>query len=182
VLRLPSGLHARLKSCAEAQGVSLNQLCVSMLEAGLRGPGLNLMSNWPETGDVLEAWREELEGLLVFGSSARRETWASSDLDLLLVVRPGVELARGLYRRWDEFAQSRGWSARLSPQFARLPGSENDAGSLWLEAAVDGILVWDRDLRVSRFLGILRLALAEGKMTRRYVHGQPYWVKPRPAA
>ena len=68
-----------------------------------------------------------------------------------------------------------------SRPFSReLPAAGDEAGSVWLEAAVDGVTLWDRQLRVSRFLGRLRRAIVEGRWVRRFLHGQPYWVNGQP--
>jgi hypothetical protein len=53
---------------------------------------------------------------------------------------------------------------------ARLSG-------LWAEAAVDGVVLYDRDLSVSRRLVEVRNRIVAGEIVRRRVHGQPYWVE-----
>jgi hypothetical protein len=52
-----------------------------------------------------------------------------------------------------------------------------DAGSLWLEAAVDGIVLHEVDEEVSRFFGSIRRMIASGKLKRRSAYGHHYWVK-----
>jgi predicted nucleotidyltransferase len=132
-----------------------------------------------DVSTVLAQWESELEGLVLFGSASRGDLWETSDIDLLLVVRDGIEITRDLYRKWEAASV---WNERVSPQFVALPETEETAGGVWLEAAIDGIVLWDRDLRVSRLLGQLRRAMAEGRLIRRYAHGQPYWVRTRSAA
>ena len=51
-----------------------------------------------------------------------------------------------------------------------------EAGGIWYEAAIDGIVLWDRSLAVSRFLASVRRYLLEGGRTRRTAYGVPYWV------
>jgi hypothetical protein len=47
---------------------------------------------------------------------------------------------------------------------------------VWLEAALDGIVVLDRDGRIARHLGRVRRDIATGVRVRRRAHGQPYWT------
>jgi hypothetical protein len=65
----------------------------------------------------------------------------------------------------------------VSPQFVALPPTPKDAGGIWLEVAREGIVLCDRDARLARFLIALRDLVAEGGVTRRKVHGHPYWVR-----
>lgn len=85
------------------------------------------------------------------------------------------ELSRGLYREWD--ASPLTWeSRRLEAHFVHLPEAGGRLTSLWAEAAVDGVVLYDRGLEVSRRLVELRDRIASGEMIRHRVHGQPYWV------
>ena len=58
-----------------------------------------------------------------------------------------------------------------------LPAADAEPGPVWLEAAVDGVVVFDRDGRIARHLGRVRGALASGAVERRSAHGQPYWTR-----
>jgi hypothetical protein len=44
--------------------------------------------------------------------------------------------------------------------------------------ALDGIVLFDRNLRVSRFLAHVRDLVADGRVQRKVTHGHPYWVYP----
>jgi hypothetical protein len=46
---------------------------------------------------------------------------------------------------------------------------------MWCEAAVDGLVWYDRDGSIERRLGEVRRAIADGKVVRARVHGQSYW-------
>jgi len=116
---------------------------------------------------------EDLLGAVLFGSEARGEARGDSDIDLLLVAGPAVPLTRRLYTLWDEQLAD----DRHSPHFVHLPSASSEAGSLWLEAAVEGTVLYDRDGRIGRFLGRLRRAIAAGRLTRKTAYGHPYWVK-----
>lgn len=116
---------------------------------------------------------DELLGLVLFGSCARGEQTVSSDVDLLVVVSSPVQLNRDLYRRWDETSRL----DNVSPHFVHLPDGLDRAGSIWFEVAVEGIILFERDRAVTRFVQDVRRAIADGKVERRYSHGHPYWVK-----
>lgn len=119
-----------------------------------------------------------LDAVVLFGSQARGNARASSDTDLLLCLAPGVPLMRDLYSQWDEFAAACGGAIPrdLSPHFSRQPGSPEEAGSLWLEVALDGIVLWERTPAVSRFLSAVRDYVSAGGAVRRSTYGIPYWV------
>jgi predicted nucleotidyltransferase len=116
---------------------------------------------------------ESLLAVILFGSTARGEERDSSDIDLLIVVSPATPLTRGLYALWDEHMPEE----RYSPHFVHLPGRDIDAGSIWYEAAVDGIVLYEAGRRVSRFLIGIRRKIAAGALERKTAYGHPYWVK-----
>lgn len=175
VLRLPVKLHAALRRRAEAEGLSLNRLCVLALSAYVQpaAPAAGAPLEPPWLAWLRQELHEDLLGAVLFGSEARGEARRDSDIDLLLIVDSKLPLTRGLYALWDE----RSPGGRHSPHFVHLPPAAAAAGSIWLEASVDGILLYDRDGRVSRFLGLLRRAIASGRLKRKTAYGHPYWVK-----
>lgn len=180
-------LHGWLKAEALRRGQSLNQVCISKLQANgspIAGSGTMTATTELIIPDFLDAvvrrWPNELLGLILFGSAARGDATEDSDIDLLLVMEPEVKIARGLYRLWEEFcheyrgAQDHG---RISPHFVGLPGSVREAGGLWYETAIEGIVLREGGHQVSRFLGSVREAMGQGKIRRRMLHGSPYWIK-----
>lgn len=174
VLRIDPALHAALKVAAEAAGTSLNEHCARKLAA----PGANLGS--PAATAVVERAATllggGLVGVVVFGSWARDEVTEGSDVDLLVVVEDGLILTRDLYRRWDE-SPVRWEDRRVEPHFVHLPAETDRVAGLWAEVAVDGIVLFERGLAVSRRLVALRRDIVDGRIVRRTVHGQPYWVE-----
>ncbi len=114
-------------------------------------------------------------GVVLFGSAARGEARADSDVDLLLVLAPKAALRRGLYRRWDELFAEGAMGRELNAHFVHLPEAVHQAGSLWLEVAIEGRVVMDREGRVARLLVALRRAIAAGRFVRGTLHGQPCW-------
>lgn len=173
VLRLEPDLHLTLRKTARKEGISLNDLCVRRLSL----PDPRLPSE--ARGAVTKAFAvlgHALLGVVAFGSWAREELGAHSDLDLLLVPQEGIGIDRSLYRRWDESPVS--WEGRtVEPHFAHLPAPEARITGFWAEVALDGLVLFDRDLTVSRSLARLRRRIASGEITRRLVHGQTYWVE-----
>lgn len=173
VLRLEPEHHAALRDAAEASGLSLNEYCVRKLAA----PGVSVSG--PAAGAVrkaMEAVGDDLLGIVAFGSWIRNEMTGSSDVDLLVIVQGAVPIRRWLYRRWDEAPLF--WEEhRVEPHFVHLPSGDDDISGLWAEAAVDGAVLFERDLRVSRRLAEVRRAIADGRIVRRESHGHPYWVR-----
>jgi hypothetical protein len=187
VIRMSGALHGRLKNEAMQTGQSLNQLCVAKLQedgqhCASPGDAAAQASLIPTDflDKIVRRWHGDIVGLILFGSAARGDATEDSDIDLLLVMRPEVKIARGLYRLWDEFCREHTGAqdyGGISPHFVSLPGSVREAGGLWYEAALDGIALWELDRQVSRFLGSVREAMGQGKIQRRMLHGSPYWIK-----
>jgi hypothetical protein len=176
VLRLPPKQHAALQHLAAARDVSLNTLCRQALTEFLGSvppkPIAKSMEE-PLVRAVGHMLGPSLVGVILFGSKARGEEHEGSDVDLLIVVAPERPLSRHLYRLWDEAVPD----GVHSPHFVHLPDGIEEAGSLWLEAAIDGVVLLDGSGSVQRFLGRLRRLIAEGGLVRRTAYGHPYWVK-----
>lgn len=177
MVRGTAGLRKKLKNEANWRGISLNTLCQDFFDQALGQAGGAGATPW--TG-LIERIRSEfgkvLVGIVLFGSEARGEATPSSDIDLLLVLKSSVELDREFYLRWDRAFQNKE-DRRFSPHFSRLPLEVSAVGSLWLEAALDGILLWGHRREVSHFLSNLRHAMVEGMFQRKTVKGQAYWVR-----
>lgn len=148
-------------------------------------PGLSLYR--PEDGGVLPGGMAEavaratevvggsLAGVVAFGSWARGELTDNSDVDLLVVVAPATPVRRALYRRWDESPVA--WNGRpVEPHFARLPDAGGPPSGFWAEVATEGVLLLERDPRLSAYLDRVREAVARGALQRRTVHGHGYWT------
>lgn len=188
LVRIPEELHQKLKEIAAESRRSLNSVCTLALEAaaaeesGPSQPGAQGASR-RTTGisvaiePIVEEFQEELEGIVLFGSEARGDATAGSDTDLLLVMKPDFALDRDVYKRWDRFAAGAGLPERLSPHFCRMPESWEDAGGLWFETALEGIVLWERDFVVSRSLSRLRTFMLEHNLQRKFSYGIPYWVR-----
>jgi predicted nucleotidyltransferase len=177
-------LHRALKRRSTERGITLNQACVDILERAVRAPvSAELPDTLQPAGPLVERlhqqWGAALLGLVLFGSAARGEMTAASDVDLLVVLAPDTDISRDLYRRWNEAIVPDlppGLRGRLAPHFVTLPPGPTEAGSLWYEVAVDGRILLDREGRVEHFLRALRRELARGTVSRRFAHGHPYWI------
>jgi hypothetical protein len=174
VLRAGPALHAALRAEARKKGLSLNELCVRRLSTPAAAAGL------PSGGQgavrwAIEALGDRLVAVAIFGSWTRGEAASGSDVDLLIVLGEEAALTRELYRMPG--AGELRWEGRpLEPQFVRLPPAGEIAGGLWAEVATDGLVLFERDLRLSRRLSAIRRDIAEGRLVRRTAHGQPYWT------
>lgn len=164
-------LHATLGEAARTAGLSLNEYCIRRLATA--GPchddAVELISR------AVTAAREGLVAIVLHGSWARGDATAESDVDVLIVVDSSVRLSRALYRVWD--AEPVSWDGRpVDAHFVPTPDDDALSG-LWAEVAINGRVLFDRDGRVPAHLVRVRRAIAEGRIIRRVVHGQPYWAE-----
>ena len=119
---------------------------------------------------------DSLLGVVAFGSWARGEQTSTSDLDVLLIAGEGVPVSRALYRRWDARPGLFWDGHEVAPHFVRLPSGDAPVSGLWAEVARDGLILFERDLAVSRHLGNVRRRIARGELSVRKAGGQRYWV------
>lgn len=174
VVRLPPALHRALREEAFERGLSLNSLVIERL-AGR--PSGELREETPfDVQPIVRELGNRLAGIVLFGSAVRGEQTSESDIDLLIVLNPSNPLTPALYRDWDERVAPE-IEAGVAPQFVLLPPGPGDAGSVWLEAAVEGRVLHDPSGTTGNFLRALRESIAEGKFRRRWSHGHPYWVR-----
>ena len=170
-LRVTSELNSELKQKAAEASLSLNEYCVSALKENL-----SLTLEDDKFSQVLQnakkLFKNHLQALVIFGSWARGEQTAESDLDILIVLDQAVKISRELYTTWEE-------AVTLPPQysihFSQLP---NDSLSgFWCEIASDGIVIFDQQLKVSRSLVTLREKILSGRYLSRSSHGHRYWLE-----
>lgn len=173
MLRLDPALHEALRAGAAAAGLSLNEYSARKLAL----PGENVAS--PGADAIRSAARvagASLMGVAAFGSWARGELTESSDVDLLIVVDSSRPINRDLYRAWDRDPLS--WEGHpTEPHFVHFPEPGGAISSVWAEVAVGGIVLWEREFALSRQLVTVREMIASGRIVRRTIHGQPYWVE-----
>ena len=51
-----------------------------------------------------------------------------------------------------------------------------EASGFWAEVALDGLVLFERELVVSRRLAAVRRRVLRGELFRRVAGGHPYWV------
>lgn len=173
LLRLPADLHRTIARAAADLDVSFNEFCVRRLREPADGHGVSVVRSLV-VSRAREAFDDRLLGVLVLGSWARGEAAASSDIDVLIVIDPRTTLTRELYRTWDREPLTCEGRA-IDAHFAHPPAAGAPPTAVWCEAAVDGVVWYDRDGAVAIRLGEVRRAIAEGRVVRAFAHGQPYW-------
>jgi hypothetical protein len=172
VLRMEPALHGRLRRAARKARVSLNEHCVRVLAsheaASLGGLEEVVARGVAQLGVSLVA-------VAIFGSYARGEACEGSDVDVLFVVDGSLPITRALYAPWDGDALLvDGYP--VEPHFVGLPDANDRITGLWAEVAVEGAVIFDPELRLSRWLAHVRRAIVDGLMVRRSAQGQPYWT------
>jgi hypothetical protein len=175
LLRLESSLFESLKTRAADVGVSMNEFCKNLL--GKDSPSAN--QKFDGLGKFLKTkMKVELIGVVLFGSTARGTATANSDTDLLIILESDDIISRDLYDCWDDYiAENNELDLKqYSPHFCPLPTVALRTEGIWLETSLDGIVLWEQNFRVSRFLGTIRKAIAEHKLVRKISHGHPYWI------
>jgi predicted nucleotidyltransferase len=172
VLRIPPALHASLARSAHRRGISLNEHCVRSLARAEAMTGTGLTD---AVVRALEQLGPDVVGMAVFGSWARGEAGPSSDVDVLIVLAPDVEITRSLYRPWDDVDLSVD-GHRVEPHFVRMRADAEPVSGLWAEIALDGAVVYDPDLTLSRELSRVRRAILGGGLVRRSAGGRSWWT------
>ncbi len=128
---------------------------------------------------------DRLEGVVVYGSVARRAMRHDSDLDLLVVAEP---LIAGRMPRMDEFGavdhlaapfleriRTDGIWTRLSP-LVHTEAELDDLGFLIFDIACDGVVAYDEHGSVAGYLQTVRQRLDRRGAERRVLRGSRYWV------
>jgi predicted nucleotidyltransferase len=173
LLRLPAELHQTLVSAAAEAGLSFNAFCVRRLRAPADSSALSVARS-QVVARARAVFGDQLVGVVVLGSWARGEAAATSDIDVLIVVDPARALTRDLYRLWDVQPQTVDGRA-VDAHFAHPRVAGVAPTAMWCEAAIDGIIWYDRTGAIAVRLGEVRRAVAGGRVVRAFAHGQPYW-------
>ncbi len=170
VLRIPSGLHKKLKDEARNLDLSLNTLIIKKISNSFVVEK-NIMQQL-----IIDFLDDHLLGIILFGSVARHENKKNSDIDLLLILKPTKKINRQLYQEWENQVAHK-IDKKISPQFVYLPDEGKKASGLWLEIALDGEILFDIDNQIKKFLCKIKNDIADGKYIRKNSYGQPYWIQ-----
>jgi len=184
VVRLPPQLHQQLKIESLKRGVSLNELCQERLSS-LPQIRSQKTGPLPETVltrvlDTAKKLELPIQGILLFGSFARGEQDESSDVDLLLILSSEKKIERSLYQDWDlAFSEYRFHGPHeINVHFVYLPEDPKNCGSLWLECALEGILLFEvKEAKIQKKVVQIRSLIAQGHWRRKFAHGHPYWTE-----
>jgi len=183
LLRLPPEDHRELLAESQRRGLSLNRYLQALLKCS---PPIIKMED--ESGQILPQWRRRilpllkeefkkaLKGVLLFGSLARGQAHENSDVDLLVVIDNAATIDRDLYRKFDQALRQAGLE-NISLHFVPFPVDLSDVGSLWFEAALEGIVLYVTDAQLLTFLARLKNEIAENRLYRQWSHGHSYWKK-----
>ncbi|NBY20469.1 toxin-antitoxin system HicB family antitoxin [bacterium] len=184
VVRLSPQVHQQLKSESLKRGLSLNELCQERLSLPNQSRAQktsplpqSVLTQILDTAKKLEL---PIEGILLFGSFARGEQDESSDIDLLVILSPEKKIERTLYQEWDlAFSNYRFCgSHEITVHFVYLPEDLKKCGSIWLECALEGILIFElKDTKIQKKVLQIRNLIAQGRWRRKFAHGHPYWTE-----
>lgn len=183
LLRLAPEEHRNLLNEAQHQGLSLNRYLQTLIKGSAPKIGLE-----DDSGFILPQFRnrilpllqdelkDALKGVLLFGSLARGQGHEHSDVDLLVVIDQATVIDRDLYRKFDQALRKVGLR-NISVHFVPFPIELSDVGSLWFEAALEGIVIYLTDTKLLMFLASIKNEIAENRLQRQWSHGHPYWKK-----
>ena len=128
--------------------------------------------------EVITAFRQhlgnDLVAIVLFGSRARNEADEGSDWDVLIIARqlPEKILQRHL---WLKAMLPANWRAQVS-LLARTP-AEFEAGlpALFLDIALDGIILYDTDNYMAKRLTYLKQLIEKQGLRRERVQHELVW-------
>lgn len=177
-MRVPPQLHKRLSDMAKSQKLSLNQVCLYLINNGFNLPEKNALLKKLQTATkkINTHFGNNLLGIVLFGSKARGDSSDSSDIDLLLILDKNIPITRSLYSWWDS---SNLWQEdeQLSPHFVSLPEDLDKVSGLWLEVAVEGKILYQKNNIVDKLFLKLKELINNGSIRRYISNGHPYWVR-----
>ncbi len=136
---------------------------------------------------LLDHFGERLFGVLVFGSVARGDWSANSDIDLLTVVadwdKRSWERSRELTKTINKLRGTREyrWSVEegYMPVIQHYPLDVEEARNsrrIYLDASVDGLILYEREEFLSQVLKDFRRRMAELGARRAYLPQGYYWI------
>lgn len=176
VLRLKEDLFAGIRQRAEKEGKSINGYCVELLEKSQN----NADEFFELSKSCQKYFGSDLLGMVVFGSVARGTATKASDLDILIILDRSKKLGKDLYTQWDKFLERDNvntFGRDLSPHFVHMVEDLEKLGSLWLEVALEGRVIFEQNAQCTQLLQKIRSKISEGHYKKSYSYGIPYWKK-----
>lgn len=122
-----------------------------------------------------EALGRDLISVVLFGSQAREDAKPESDWDLLMIGRqfPQKHLKRYQYLKTILPASLRGNVSILAKTPAEF---ENSFPSLYLDIALDGVILYDPNQYAFRKLDLLKKIIAQKGLQRTQVNDDFVWL------
>lgn len=153
---------------------SINEFCVSLLNKSLKYQRSQKGGELGMIVDIAQSiFPDEIEGVVLFGSQARGDNTNESDIDILIVLKNSIIITKDVYLKWDQL--SKNLSEEVSVHFVNLPQNLYSLSGLWCEVSLEGIILFDDELNVSKFLVRLRDEIFNGSYKSAYSHGHRYW-------
>jgi len=176
VLRVNPELHQTLRQKAKELKQSLNTTCAQLLKSALQNQKNSVSNPRLEfiTKKTKKVFKNHLIGIVLFGSVVKKTTFATSDIDLLVVMKPSCKLSRQLYQTWDSKIDDQK-EPIINPHFVNLPHNKH-MSSLWLEVAKNHKIIWQKDKRLGLTLKEIQDSIFSGKVKAQESHGHPYWI------
>lgn len=173
-LRINSNLSRRLKEQAARAHLSINEHCSALINQSLE---MKIDKPSSDHGAIVSiaqtVFSHQLEGVVLFGSVARGDNTEESDIDILIILKNSVRINRSLYSTWDDATTN--LPKNISVHFVHLPLEVESQSGLWCEVSLEGIVLYDEVLSVSKYLIKLRQEILNGNYTSSYSHGHRYW-------
>lgn len=121
-----------------------------------------------------EGLREDLVAVVLFGSHARGEATETSDWDLLVIARqlPGPPLERHFYVKK---LLPVSWRGRVAVLGETVEEFESELPPLYLDIALDGVVLYDTDKFVSTRLAFVRRLIEQKGLYRRRLGRDLVW-------
>ena len=174
LLRLDPEIYQGLIKLSKTQNVSMNALCARFIKEGLTAGAQD--QKWIKT--IVSAYQgDDLQSIVLFGSQARGEATATSDIDLLLVFSAATKITRSLYRKFEAVLESLPDQNRTSIHCVSIPEDVKSVSGFWFEIALDGKVLWKKNDEIYVYLGMVKSAICSGKYVRKMSSGQPYWMQ-----
>lgn len=175
VLRVHPVLHARLRKKSREWAASLNETCLRLITSGLNKNDHEQDRFLPILRKLKNEFKSGLWGVLVFGSWVKKQEFASSDVDLLILLDQKIVLSRSLYQIWDEAMDDHS-PPIINPHFVHLPKGK-EFGSLWLEVVKNHHILFDKKSSLQNILDQIHGYVMMGQVSQKISHGQPYWIR-----
>lgn len=166
VLRIDPSLHEKLSIQAMAKNLSLNQVISNTL---INTQNEIIKNDY--TQKIINIFKDEIVGIILFGSYARSEETKDSDIDILIFTKSKPD--RSFYNKFDNIFQD---SENLSPHFAQYKNDIMTYGSLVFEVSLDGLILFDDCNKTHKLLSKIRKEIAHGHLKRKTSYGHPYWI------